>query len=106
VTTGIVDLPQLAIPLAGFLVTMAVFFLFFFKFRMPRYLKQCRTKPETLVAVNTTYRKNVWDRVRPKVEQLLAAAKFRDLFVGHAGNIRKLDRFSAKTLKQFYQKIS
>jgi len=103
--TGIVDLSQLVIPVAGFLVTMAVFSLFFFKFRLPRYIKQCRSKPATLVEVETTYRKNVWERVQPKVEQLLAKAKFRDLFVGHAANIRKLDRFSAKTLKKFYQQI-
>jgi len=105
IATGIVDLPQLIVPVAGLLVTMAVFGLFFFKFRMPRYFKQCRSKPGALVEVDTTYRKNVWDRVEPKVVQLLAKAKFRDLFVGHAGNVRKLERFSEKTLKKFYQQI-
>lgn len=105
-TTGIFDLTQLVVPLAGFLVSMFVFGLFFFKFRMPRYFKQCRADLDNLVVIDTVYRKNVWHRVRPKVEELLAKPSFGDLFVGHAGNIRKLERFSTKILKKFYQKLS
>nr|MBF0222135.1 dynamin family protein [Desulfobulbaceae bacterium] len=105
-TTGVFDLTQLVVPMAGLLVSMVVFGLFFFKFRMPRYFRQTKANIERLVMIDTVYRKNVWDRVRPKVEELLAKPRFGSLFVGHAGNIRKLERFSTKTLKKFYQNLS
>lgn len=105
--TGVVqDLSQFIIPLAAFAISMGVFALFFFKLRLPRYVKHCRNKVDSLAGSELVARKNVWDRVRPRVLLLLAKPRFGDLFVGHGGNIRKLERFSSKVIQKYYQELN
>ncbi|NOX24885.1 MAG: hypothetical protein GXP59_01980, partial [Deltaproteobacteria bacterium] len=72
--------------------------------QLPRYLRRCRQKPEALVVLDTAYRKNVWGLVRGNVEGLLAKAKLNDLFIGHAANINKIEKF-LKQLQKYYEEI-
>jgi len=103
--SGIVELPQFIIPLASFALVTCLGTLWLLKWQLPRYFKRCQLKPAGLVALDTVYRQHVWERVGGKVEKLLAKAKLGDLFVGHASNINKIEKFSKQYIQKYYEEI-
>ncbi len=66
--TGVIDLSQFIIPAAGFVGMGLLFSFCLFKWQLPRYFNRCRTKPESLIVLDSVYRNNVWDRVKGKVD--------------------------------------
>jgi len=104
-STGVVRPEQLIMPLASFGLVTALVLLWGLKFSLPGYYKRCRAKPEELVALDTAYRRNVWERVRDNITALLAKVKTGDLFVNHAANINKVEKFSQRYIQKYYEEI-
>ncbi|VAW41450.1 hypothetical protein MNBD_DELTA03-1412 [hydrothermal vent metagenome] len=92
-------------PLAGFGIVAALILLWGLKFSLPGYYKRCRAKPEELVALDTAYRRNVWERVRDNVKALLVKVKTGDLFVNHTASINKVEKFSQRYIQKYYEEI-
>lgn len=103
--SGGVALPQLLIPAAGFVSLAGMVALFFLRWQFPRYVKRCRQNVDTLVQLETVYRRDVWGKVREKVLELLAKPQVSGLFGGHRGNMDKIDRFSSGVMQEYYKQI-
>ncbi len=103
--SGVVELPQFIIPLASFSAVSLLGMLWITKWQLPRYFRRCQAKPRELVSLDSMYRENVWERVKGKVGELLVKPKLGDLFVGHAGNIAKIERFSKRYIQKYYEEI-
>jgi len=103
--TGVVDPAQLLIPGAGAFIVAGLIGIFFLKWQFPRYVGRCRQGVDTLVSQETVYRRDLWAKVKEKVVELLARPKLSGLFVGHRGNIAKIDRFASGVMQEYYQKI-
>ena len=96
---------QLVVPVGGLVVICALCGLWFSKWSLPRYFKRCRARVDALVELDTTYRQNVWERVRSRVEDLLKKPKFSDLFAGHGANVSRIDRFARRHLQKYYEQL-
>ena len=103
--TGVVAPAQLLIPAAGAASVAGLIVLFFLRWQLPRYTKRCRQNVDTLVGLETVYRRDLWGRVREKVLELLQRPRISGLFVGHRGNIAKIDRFSSGVMQDYYKQV-
>jgi hypothetical protein len=97
---------NLLIPVIGLGVTILLMALFFIRFRLPRLQKSATAHPEKLIALDSDYRRQLWSQVNSRINLLLKEVRFRDVIVGHQGNLRKIDRFIAKDLQDYYKKNS
>jgi len=104
--SGVVAPAQLLIPLAGAGAVAALIMLFLFKWQLPRHAWRCRQHAERLVELDTVYRRNLWERVKDKVGELLATPTVLGLLAGHRGNVAKLDRFSKSEMQDYYKRLS
>ncbi len=99
---GVANLP---LPLAcGALVTF-LFWLWFTRWSFPRLVKSCLKEKKNLVALDSEYRQNLWDKVENRVISLLSGARLRDLGGVHGGNLGRIRKFITKDLQDYYNKI-
>ncbi|MBA3013411.1 MAG: dynamin family protein [Proteobacteria bacterium] len=97
---------QLMIPVAGVVLVLSMIALFFLRWQLPRHAWRCRQDLDRLVPLETVYRRNLWERVKGKVSELLSAPTTFGLFAGHQGNVAKLDRFSKGEMQEYYKKLA
>ncbi len=103
--SGFIPPEQFLLPLGGLLAVLLVSFAWLSKWQLPRYYNKCRKSVDTLVETETEYRKNVWARVKNSVNELLEKPKTKDLYLPHAKNIMKLEKFSKKHIQKYYETI-
>jgi len=103
--SGVVEMRQFLIPVGGAAIVIGLIGLFFLKWQFPRHARRCLNHPESLVTLDTVYRRNLWSRVKEKVNELLAKPKVLGLFVGHRGNMAKIDKFSSGVMQDYYKQI-
>ena len=103
--TGVVDLQQFLIPVGGAVLVVGLSGLFFLKWQFPRHAWRCRQNLDSLVNLDTAYRRNLWGRVKEKVNELLTKPKVSGLFVGHRGNMAKIDKFSSGVMQDYYKQL-
>lgn len=102
---GVVEWRQFLLPLSGFVAVAGVIGLIFMKWRLPRYTRRCRQNLDSLVGLDTVYRRDLWARVKDKVTELLARPGVLGLFVGHRGNMARIDKFASGVMQEYYKKI-
>lgn len=97
---------NLLIPAIGIACTALLMSLFFSRFQFPCLKKQAVDHPQELVNLDSDYSRQLWAKVDSHVCLLLKKAKIKDLIIGHHSNLRKIDKFIAGDLKNYYQKIT
>jgi len=102
--SGTVSVGQLIIPLGGTLALLTCAWLFFLKFQLPRLKKRSLTEPETLLSLETEYRRQLWRKVKTAVLLNLQQAGVGDVFFFHRKNLQKIDRFLNQDLQDYYNK--
>ena len=96
---------QLLIPVSDFVALAGLVAVWLSRVSLPRHLRRCREGIDGLVVLDTDYRRHVWERVRGRVGELLAAPSLGGLFVGHQANVRKIDRFLGGVMQEYYRQI-
>lgn len=71
---------------------------------MPRYTRQTLAALDTLIPLETTYRKDLWRRVRDMVGQKIGNTPAQVAWMRHLGTKRTLERFLEKKLKPLFAK--
>ncbi|MFC1523786.1 dynamin family protein [Thermodesulfobacteriota bacterium] len=84
---------------AGLIVT--IIFIIIQKFIFPRHVKKAAEEIDTLLPLETTYKEDLWDRVRNRVLDILDDHPGSLLFKNHATNLKKINRFLNRDLKNF-----
>jgi GTPase SAR1 family protein len=106
VISGTADWTNLFMPTSGAVGVILLMALFFSRFQLPRLKKTVAAQPETLVNLDSDYRRQLWRQVNSHIVRLIKESGFRDLLIGHQGNLRKIDRFINEELQEYYRKNS
>lgn len=103
---GAVEPRQLLIPLGGAALVAGLIGLVFLKWQFPRHAWRCRQTLSSLIPLETAYRRNLWERVKEKVNDLLLKPTLCGLLVNHRGNIAKVDKFSSGVMQEYYKQLN
>jgi EH domain-containing protein 1 len=104
--SGTVGWQNLLLPLLGIAGSLSCMSLLFSRFQFVRLKRQSIAKPTDLVDLDTDYNRQQWARMEDHVKTLLGKAKIRDIIVGHQGNLKRIDQFINKDLREYFKKIS
>ena len=96
---------NLIIPLIFLSAAVALGFMFFNGFAFKNLLNKTLADSSSLVPLENEYRRNLWNKMKGKVRELLQESKVRDIWQGHAGNLSKIHRFLEGDLKKYYERL-
>lgn len=105
IMSGYIPLTRFLVPLSGLLAVLVVSFAWLSKWQLPRYFKRSRVEVDKLVTVDSEYKKNVWERVRENVLDLLAKPTIKSLYQPYAANLNRINKYSNKYIQKYYEKI-
>lgn len=98
---GSVEPSDFLIPLISFVVVLSITIL---KFHSS--LIKWKKMPDNIILLDTEHRKQIWERVKVRVENELKTIRLRDvLFSYHKRNLNKINKFLDKDLSEFYERI-
>ena len=96
---------EVIVPAAAALLTLVLGWIVFAGIRFKRLLQDTLRKPESLVQLNSEYRKSLWAKVKNHVlDQLKQRTLRQHLFHSRAG-LDRVRKFIHKELKGYYSKI-
>jgi hypothetical protein len=58
-----------------------------------------------LVELDNEYRRNLWNKMSGKINEIIGNSKAKDIWIGHAGNLTKIRKFLEVDLKKYYEKL-
>ncbi len=105
IRTGVFSLTNLIIPS---IMAIAVLFIGSFGFTsiaFKQQLKKALASPEGLVSLESTYRKNLWEKMEGKVRENLEGLTVGDLWSNYGRSLAKVKNFLNNDLKKYYEKI-
>jgi len=102
--SGTVSLGQLVVPLGGTLAILTAAWLFFLKFQLPRLRNRSTANPETMLNLESEYRRQLWRKAKQTVSLNLQQARAGDVFFPHGRNLQKIERFLNQDLQDYYKK--
>ncbi len=92
-------------PLVWALVVIAFSTLYVQKIQFPQYVKKVLQKIDSLVVLDTDYKRDLWSRVKKRVDALLRSQAKRQIWIPHARYLKKINNFLEQDLKQFCVKV-
>lgn len=105
VITGAFKPVHLAGPLAGFFLTLGLFSLSLHRWFFPRYVKKVLANLDSLLPLETAYKRDLWRRVRPRVEELIQTQPWKQARAGHERNLRRLEGFLEGEMPRLYERV-
>ena len=96
---------NLLLPLFFLCGTLAVGMVIFNAFGFKQLLNKTLADSSTLVSLDNEYRKNLWQKMSGKTEELLGNSKVQDIWHGHSGNLSKIKKFLDGDLKKYYAQL-
>jgi GTPase SAR1 family protein len=74
-------------------------------FQLPRFTKKTLADLDNLIPLETAYKRDLWVRVREKLQERISANAKNLLFKNHRWYLRKMEHFIDKDLGQFYKRV-
>lgn len=71
----------------------------------PKYVKLMLCNLESLVTLDTAYKKDLWKKVKAKVEALITSQAGRQIWLSHTKNQKKNETLIRKKMSVFYDRI-
>ncbi len=105
VFSGTVEGTVFVLPVLCMSVVGAAFIMYAQRFAFPRLVKRVLLDMDSLVLLDTAYKKDLWQRVSPKVQALIEENPTRQLWPAHSRNIKKVERFLSRELSQMYARV-
>ncbi len=96
---------NLVIPLVGALLVVLVMRAVTNRLILPWQTKKALTDLDRLVSLDTAYRRDLWRRVRPLVEETIRANPKKIAWSSHRRPRRKLERFLANDLRKLRERV-
>lgn len=103
--SGALTPQHLIIPTVGLTTSLLCFFLWFVKWRWPRYQKRCRTDVDALARLDSAMREDTWRRMNENVVGLLSKTKLGDLSKHHHRNLEAIEKISKEEVRKYFSKI-
>ncbi len=105
ILTGSVDIENLLLPAAGALLSIAVTTLYVQRLLFPKYVKQTLEDVDSLVTLDTAYKKDLWERAKERTKRLISQQARKQIWMYHSRNLAKIGRFLEKELGKFYSQM-
>jgi len=99
------SLMNLVLPLTFLCGTLALGVLAFNNYGFKNLLKKTLSNSSTLVSLKNEYRRNLWNKMAGKTDELIGKSKAKDIWLGHSGNLTKIRKFLDVDLKKYYDKL-
>ncbi len=102
---GTTSTTNLIWPLVWAMIVIASTTLLVQRFQFPRYVKKTIQNLDSLLTLDTTYKKDLWARIRDRLRLMLEKQAKRQLWVAHSRNLKRLNAFLDQDIRTFYEKI-
>lgn len=96
---------QLTFPLAGITMVAVGAWIWLTRYSFPHLLKNIRTNKQSLLTLDSDYRRHLWQKIEPQVDELLDHAHLGQIFGSHGRNLHRIKKFLQQDLNEFYEKI-
>ncbi len=103
--TGNLTPNSLLWPVVWLLFTVAAGSLYFQKITFPGFVKAYSSDPDRLAELESAYDRDLWERIRPKVIELIEKKARHEIWVRHKAHLAKVKKFIKKDLQSFYEKV-
>ncbi len=102
---GTTTLGDLVWPAVWALITIAGATLLVQRVQFPGFVKRILENLDSLVQLDTAYKRDLWTRVKGRVKSMLEEQAVRQLWTPHSRYLKRLQDFLDKDLKKFYDKV-
>ncbi len=96
---------HLVAPLAGVAIVALAMRALINRFILPWHIKKALANLDGLVSLDTAYRRDLWRRVRPLVEEVIRAMPKKVAWSSHRRPRRKLEKFLANDLRKLREQF-
>jgi hypothetical protein len=102
--SGSLESASLVYPAIGGLVVIALTVLAIHGFVFPRFVKNTLVDLDTIIPLETAYKRDLWRRIRDKVAELIGEQGYKQLWIGHTWYLRRLKRILDKDIGRLKKK--
>ncbi len=92
-------------PIIWLLFTIAGGSVYFQKITFPGFVKSLSSDPDRLVELTSAYDRDLWERVKPRVAELIEKNAKHQIWVRHKKNLAKLEKVVKGELQELYEKV-
>ncbi len=103
--TGRLSVDSFLWPVIWLLLVIAAGSVYFQKISFPRLVKKFSQEPDRLIDLDSAYDRDLWQRVKPKVSELIRRNARHQIWVRHKKNLSKVRKFVKRDLQSFYERI-
>ena len=103
--SGHVGITDLLWPVIGALAVACGGIFWIQKIKFPAYTKRVLSSLDSLVKLDTPYKMDIWQRVKPRVRELISENPFHQLRLSHSRNLVRIEKFLKSDLKKFYREL-
>ncbi len=75
------------------------------KIKFPAYTRKVLSSLDSLIKLDTSYKTDIWQRVKSRVRDLITSNPGHQLRVSHARNLSRIEKFLKHDLKKFYREL-
>ena len=104
--TGNFSSDKLLWPVIWLLLILGIGSFYFQKVSFPKLIDGYSKDPDSLVKLESAYEKDLWDRIRSRVSDLIRKNARHQIWLRHRKNLEKTEGFLKRDLQQFYEKVS
>ena len=104
--SGDFSINNLLWPVIWLLIIIGIGSTIFQKVTFPSLVKKYSARPDDLIRLETAYEKDLWERIRGKVSELISKDARHQAWLRHKKNIEKSEEFLKKDLQEFFEKIT
>lgn len=92
-------------PFIWLIFVLALTFLAVHRIILPKVKKNALKNIDSLVVLDSTYKKDLWKRTKPQVYKSINEKGLRHLLIAHGRQLTKLERFLEDDLNPIYEQI-
>lgn len=102
---GAITVQDLLWPGVGAFLVLVATLLIIYRFQFPRFVRKTLADLDSLIPLETAYKKDLWWRVREDVSAIIAEQGRKQLYKPHSLSRKRLENFIAKDLRRFYERV-
>ena len=103
--SGSVSIQHMLWPLFWAACVLVLTFMYIQRLLVPGTARHALKNPDSLIQLDTSYKKDLWKRIKPRVLKKISDQTGRTLWIFHNRNLLKTERFLEKDLKPLYEAI-
>jgi len=92
-------------PIVWALLVVALASVYVQRILFPKFTKNTLKDLDALIPLETAYKKDLWNRVKHRINKLIEKQARRQILITHGRYLRKIEHFLDKDLSRFFERI-